>query len=143
MFFSQYGRGRAASISLPTNNYFEHNYDCTSLNHFVREQHFRTTWTDIVKRSKSSLDPDDYETVDTFKTWEDLTQWLINSAPTSLSQIRLALNHLRTFAKFFELHLNPSLDASYLWGSLTCLLQVSSPPRNGSCREIPTRHIPT
>lgn len=129
MFFSQYGRGRAASISLPTNNYFEHNYDCTSLNHFVREQHFRTTWTDIVKRSKSSLDPDDYETVDTFKTWEDLTQWLINSAPTSLSQIRLALNHLRTFAKFFELHLNPSLDASYLWGSLTCLLQlVSSSP---------------
>ncbi|KAI0893451.1 pfs domain-containing protein [Annulohypoxylon nitens] len=89
------------------------------------EQLFKTTWAVTIKRSESSLDLDDRETIDTFRTWEDLTQWLI-SAPSPLVQIRLALNHLKVFAMFFEVQVNPDPDASYLWGSLTCLLQLVS-----------------
>lgn len=83
-------------------------------------------WATTVRRFKSSLDPDDRETVETSRTWECVVHWL-GSTSSSLTLIRPALGHLHVFVKFFQANLSPDLDVSYLWGSLVCLLQVSFP----------------
>ncbi|KAI0171071.1 hypothetical protein BJ166DRAFT_211631 [Pestalotiopsis sp. NC0098] len=87
------------------------------------EQFFTGSWSAVVKRSKASLDTDDRETVETFGSWDNVMSWLSGSAPPSVNLIRPALGHLHVFAEFFQSNLASSLDTSYLWGSLTCLLQ--------------------
>lgn len=79
----------------------------------------------MVKKTKSSLAPDDREIVELFDSWDKLLEWLLNAAPSSMRMIRPALGHLLTFVNFFRANVGQGLDVSYLWGSLVCLLQVS------------------
>lgn len=79
----------------------------------------------MVKRSKSSLAPDDREIAELFDSWDKLLEWLLNTAPSSMRMIQPALGHLLTFVRFFHANIGQDLDVSYLWGSLVCLLQVS------------------
>ncbi|CAI6073766.1 unnamed protein product [Clonostachys chloroleuca] len=72
----------------------------------------------MVKRSKSSLAPDDREIAELFDSWDKLLEWLLNTAPSSMRMIQPALGHLLTFVRFFHANIGQDLDVSYLWGSL-------------------------
>ncbi|CAG9981265.1 unnamed protein product [Clonostachys byssicola] len=77
----------------------------------------------MVKKSKSSLAPDDREIVELFDSWDKLLEWLLNTAPSSIRMIRPALGHLHTFTNFFHANIGQDLNVSHLWGLLVCLLQ--------------------
>ncbi|KAK1706800.1 hypothetical protein BDP67DRAFT_413557 [Colletotrichum lupini] len=97
------------------------------------EPFFVTTWAASEKRLKALLDPDDLETVQAFPTRQSTIEWLLGPVHSpSLTLLRPSLSHLDAFAKFFETIVSSGLDASYLWGSLACLLQLVS-------RDIKTR----
>lgn len=89
-----------------------------------------------MKRSKSALDPDDREIVETFQTWDSVLEWLLNGAPPSVKLIRPALSHLIAFPNFFLANIGQDIDVSYLWGSLACLLMVSIVSRLYSVAQI-------
>ncbi|CAG9956535.1 unnamed protein product, partial [Clonostachys rosea f. rosea IK726] len=84
------------------------------------------SWAAMVKKSKSSLAPDDREMAELFDSWDKLLEWLLNTAPSSIRMIRPALGHLLTFTNFFHANIGQDLDVSHLWGSLVCLLQLAS-----------------
>lgn len=94
---------------------------------FRRELFFSSQWTTAIEKSKISLDPDDLETVETFRSWGDVQELVLDGVSPSIALIRPALGHLSIFADFFETKLGPDLDASFIWGALACLLQASNP----------------
>lgn len=98
-------------------------FRCANWDH--SKHYFAETWTSTVKRSKASLDEDDQETIDGFKTWDAVETWILNSAPSSIMVIRPALHQLNVLGIFIVANLAPFVDTPYLWGSLACLLQVS------------------
>lgn len=85
---------------------------------FLRELFFSSQWIRAIEKYKTLLDFDDLETVKIFRSWDDVQEHV----PTL---IRPALGHLSIFTDFFETKLGSDLDASFLWGTLACLLQVS------------------
>ncbi|KAL3952370.1 hypothetical protein ACCO45_012313 [Purpureocillium lilacinum] len=87
------------------------------------ELFFASQWTSITERSKSSLDPDDLEMVEQFRTWTDAQRYVLNEQLPSITLLGPALGHLETFAQVFGTQLGRNLDVSFLWGSLTRLLQ--------------------
>ena len=97
------------------------------LTYFHRELFFSSQWATAVEKHKSFLDPDDIETVETFKSWDDVQQKVLNGTSTTISAIRPSLGYFCNFTNFFEAKLGPKLDASFLWGILACLLQASHP----------------
>ncbi|PVH79292.1 hypothetical protein DL98DRAFT_655534 [Cadophora sp. DSE1049] len=90
------------------------------------EQFFKTTWESTVEKSKSSLDKDDQDTIDDFKTWEKLEKWLHNNTHSPITMIRPALSHLNVIVKLILTNLAPFVDAPFFWGSLACLLDLVS-----------------
>lgn len=80
-----------------------------------------------IERSKISLDPDDLETVESFKSWEEVQEHALDGVSPSIALFRPALGQLSIFTDFFETQLGSDLDASFLWGSLACLLKASYP----------------
>ena len=100
---------------------------CRILTCLDRELFFSSHWLTTIENFKTSLDPDDLETVECFRSWNDVQENLLDGVPSSVALIRPALSHLSTFADFFVTKLGPDLDASFLWGTLACLLQASRP----------------
>ncbi|KAK0747419.1 pfs domain-containing protein [Apiosordaria backusii] len=90
------------------------------------EAFFSSTWLAATSKSSEGLDSDDQETLEEFKSWEDIQSRLISDLSPSISLVQPALGHLREFIQFFESKLGPKLDASIIWGTLACLLQISS-----------------
>ncbi|KAI9842892.1 MAG: hypothetical protein M1837_006724 [Sclerophora amabilis] len=89
------------------------------------EKYFSSQWTAAVERSKSSLDPDDLDTIESSRSWEDVEEHVLDGVSPSIALIRPVIGHLSIFADFFETKLGPDLDASFLCGTLACLLQAS------------------
>ena len=72
-----------------------------------------------------SLDLDDLETIGNYRSRDDVQERVLDGASPSITLIRPALGHLSTFADFFDTKLGLDLDASFIWGTLACLLQAS------------------
>jgi hypothetical protein len=72
------------------------------LKYFVRELFFLSQWTTAIEKSKTSLDPDDLETVDSFRSWNNVQEHVLDGGSPSIALIRPALGHLSIFADFFE-----------------------------------------
>ncbi|KAK8108993.1 hypothetical protein PG984_014794 [Apiospora sp. TS-2023a] len=90
------------------------------------KQFFVVTWDTTVNYSMSSLEQGDKETVDSFPTSDKVVDWVFRRAPPSITLLRPALGHLQGFVRYFESNVAEGLDASYLWGSLACLLKLVS-----------------
>ncbi|KAG9250320.1 pfs domain-containing protein [Emericellopsis atlantica] len=91
---------------------------------------FEVNWSQEVSRCKASVDQDDLETIQRFKSWGDIKDELIGSFPPSIILIQPALRHFNDFFAFFETKLGPRLDASYLWGTIACLSQLCTEDQN-------------
>ncbi|KAK0102761.1 hypothetical protein ONS95_006358 [Cadophora gregata] len=90
------------------------------------EQFFKSTWQSTVEKSRRTLDQDDQDTIDDFKTWEALEKWVLNNAHPPITMTRPALGHLNVFVKFILTNLGPCVDTPFFWGSLACLLDIVS-----------------
>lgn len=91
-----------------------------------RESFFEANWARQIARCQASLDSDDLETTQRFTSWADIKEELLDSLPPSIILIQPSLRHLSHFFAFFETKLGPKLDASFLWGVIACLSQVSA-----------------
>ena len=79
----------------------------------------------MIDTSRESLDPDDRETTDYHRSWDDVQERVLDGASLLITLIRPALGHFSTFADLFETKLGPDLDTSLIWGTLACLLKAS------------------
>lgn len=105
-----------------------------------RTDFFQANWNGHVRRLGDSLDSDDVETVQSFKSRAHVEILLRNLAP-SIGLIQPAVRHLHSFVNFFETRLGSQLDASYFWGSIGCLLQLTADPEDSEMLEKVPRMI--
>lgn len=77
------------------------------------------------------LDPDDRERILNGSDWKDLHanlsscgDYAASLPPHIILQIKPELEHISTFAKFFESRLAPNLDSGFLRGIIGILIQV-------------------
>ncbi|KEZ45512.1 hypothetical protein SAPIO_CDS1836 [Scedosporium apiospermum] len=98
------------------------------------EGYFLWHWEEIVGKCMRSpgLDPDDRERILNGGDWKDLQANLSSSGdyaaslpPHMILQIKPELEHISTFAKFFETRLAPNLDSGFLRGIIGILVQAT------------------
>ncbi|KID94053.1 pfs domain-containing protein, partial [Metarhizium majus ARSEF 297] len=90
------------------------------------QQFFCREWAEAINRHRNLLDDDDRETVESFRSWHDVQRHVFDGVPPAIALIRPALGHLSIFAEFFETKLGQDLDASFVWGTLACLLKLAA-----------------
>ncbi|KAF2967528.1 hypothetical protein GQX73_g6031 [Xylaria multiplex] len=91
---------------------------------WIREIFFTTQWSAAISGYQASLDLDDLETINNYKSWDSIQCNILNNVPQSISLIQPALEHLGVFTEFFRTKLVASLDTTFFWGGLGCLLQL-------------------
>ncbi|KAH8703633.1 pfs domain-containing protein [Talaromyces proteolyticus] len=85
---------------------------------------FLKQWTTLIEKSRESLDYDDLERVEEIKPWDDLQKLIYDSEVLSTARIQSELDDFRIFVEFFETKLETKLDTTFLWATLTHLLQL-------------------
>ncbi|EFY88132.1 hypothetical protein MAC_05870 [Metarhizium acridum CQMa 102] len=78
-----------------------------------REIFFATQWEFAIEKHKRSLDQDDRQTVESFRSWNDVRAHVLKYAPRPISLIHPALEHLNVFANIFAAKLVASLDLAF------------------------------
>lgn len=73
---------------------------------------------------RTSLDPDDLETIKNYESWDRIKSNILNDVPQSISLIQPALEHLCVFTEFIRTKLAANLDTTLFWGGIGCLVQV-------------------